>query len=99
MDNAYQSYRGSLEHGGIRCRSCQRPTPIRFGLPGGKYLDSYEIRVFWERHPQMRRPPEREIEVAGAVLISFQSLTTASRIDVVVADATFECLDVAVFDT
>jgi len=130
MADAYQSYRKGLERGGFTCHSCRRPIPIRFGLPGGKHLDSYptrrgmylrceacgcgsssslrmfvqsspEVRAFWERHPQMRTLPEREIEIAGvaAVLFSFQSLTSAAHIDVVVADQTFECIDVAVFDT
>ena len=65
------------------------------------YLQSSpEVRAFWERHPQMRTLPEREIEVAGvpAVLISFQSLTDLAHIDVVVADETFELIDVALSD-
>lgn len=81
----------------LRCETC--------GCGGSSSLrmfvqSSPEVRAFWERHPQMQTLPEREIEVAGvpAVLISFQSLTTAAHIDVVVADATFEWLDVAVRD-
>ncbi|HEY0738802.1 MAG TPA: RNA polymerase sigma factor [Herpetosiphonaceae bacterium] len=82
----------------LRCEAC--------GCGGSSSLrmfvqSSPEVRAFWENHPQMRTLPEREIEVAGvpAVLISFQSLTTAAHIDVIVADETFELIDVAVFDT
>lgn len=82
----------------LRCEAC--------GCGGSSSLrmfvqSSPEVRAFWEHHPQMRTLPEREIEVAGvpAVLISFQSLTTAAHIDVVVADDTFAWIDVAVFDT
>jgi RNA polymerase sigma-70 factor (ECF subfamily) len=61
---------------------------------------SPDVRAFWERHPQMRTLPEREMEVAGipAVIISFQSMTDPAHIDVVVADDTFEFIDVALFD-
>jgi hypothetical protein len=130
MADAYQSYRDGLERGGVTCQVCQRPIPLRFGLPNGRHLAAYPtrrgmylrcdacgcggssslrmfvqsspaVRAFWERHPQMRTLPEREIEAAGvpAVLISFQSLITTAHMDVVVADETFECIDVAVFDT
>lgn len=82
----------------LKCEAC--------GSGGSSSLrmfvqSSPEVRAFWESHPQMRTLPEHEIAVAGvpAVLISFQSLTTAAHIDVIVADDTFEWIDVAVFDT
>lgn len=62
---------------------------------------SPEVRAFWERHPRMRTLPERELEVGGvpAVLLSFQSVTDPAHIDVVVADETFQWIDVTIFDS
>jgi hypothetical protein len=62
---------------------------------------SPEVRAFWQRHPQMRTLPERELEVAGvpAVLFSFHSVTDSAHIDVLVADDTFEFINVAVGHT
>lgn len=58
---------------------------------------SPEVRAFWQRHPQMRTLPERELDVDGmpAVLISFQSVTDSAQIDVIVAEQTFAFIEVA----
>lgn len=81
----------------VRCETCDTGSngSLRMFLQS-----SPEVRAFWARHPQMRTLPEREIEAAGvpAVLISFQSLTDPAHIDMVVADDTFELIDVALFD-
>ncbi|HEX6292821.1 MAG TPA: RNA polymerase sigma factor [Herpetosiphonaceae bacterium] len=81
----------------VWCESCGGGTSSSLRM---FVQSSPEVRAFWERHPRMRTLPEREIEIAGApaVLISFQSVTNAARIDVVVADDSLEFLDVALRD-
>jgi RNA polymerase sigma-70 factor (ECF subfamily) len=53
-------------------------------------------RAFWRQHPRIFALPERALEAHGlpALATGFQSLTTAHRLDVVVARDTFRVLDV-----
>lgn len=101
-------------HFGIPGGKDTRPYPTRHGMnvrcevcgAGGSsslrmfVQSSPPVRAFWERHPRMRTLPEREVEVAGvsAVIISFESVIDPAHIDVVVAEDTFEFIDVASSD-
>jgi RNA polymerase sigma-70 factor (ECF subfamily) len=82
----------------LRCEACGGGSS---GTLRMVVQSSPEVRAFWQRHPQMRTFPERELEVAGvpAVLFSFHSVTDSAHIDVLVADDTFEFINVAVGHT
>jgi RNA polymerase sigma factor (sigma-70 family) len=62
---------------------------------GSLALSLPEVRRFWREQPRMHQLPQREIEADGqpAVATGFESVTGRARIDVVVAQRTFDVIE------
>jgi len=77
----------------LRCAWCE-------GLDGGSpwhlSLDTPEAQRFWRRHPRMRALPTREIETDGRpeLVIGYESVTSAERLEIVADRATYQTLQV-----
>jgi len=61
---------------------------------GSLALSLPEVRRFWREQPRMHQLPQREIEADGqpAVATGFESVTGRARVDVVVAQRTFNVI-------
>lgn len=77
----------------LRCDACgTSPDETLHSL----LLSLPEAREFWRRHPRIHALPEREIEVGGAdaLLVTFESLRDAAKLDIAVARESYRVISV-----
>ena len=77
----------------LRCQTCRSVMSMRLS---NLVLYQPAAWEFWRHHPRIRILPERSMEAGGrsTLVLSYQSLSDAARLDALVAGDTYEILSI-----